>query len=48
MYGAPIPKTPSSTPFKPITPNLDTNPSLDSTSSRNDGCEKLMTKLDML
>ncbi len=48
MYGAPIPKTPSSTPFKPITPNLDTNPSLDSTPSRNDGGEKLMTKLDML
>jgi hypothetical protein len=47
MYGAPILETPS-TPFKLITPNLNTNMSLDFIPSRNDGGEKSMTKLDML
>ncbi len=48
MYGAPILETPSFTPFKFITLNLNTSPSLDSTPSRNDGGDKSMTKLDML
>jgi hypothetical protein len=43
--GAHIPKTPSFSWYEPITPNL--NPSLDSTPSKNDGGEKLMTKSKM-
>jgi hypothetical protein len=48
MYGTLIPKTSSFTPFKFITLNLNTDPSLDSTPPKNGGGEKSMTKLDML
>ncbi len=50
--GAPIAKTPSSTPsfswFEPITPNRNPSPSLDFTPSKNDSGEKSMTKSKML
>ncbi len=48
MYGALILETPSFTPFKFITLNLNTGPSLDSTPPINGGGKKSMTKLDML